>query len=89
MNSLARPSHRFSERGWEGPNCLSLAGRMPVAALLRRGADSARSGGFRQASPQAPASLRSASALSVFSHVKAVKASLFSTFFPPMNSFHL
>jgi len=39
-------------------------------------------------SPQSPASFLSASALSVFSHENAVKASLLSTFLPPMNSFH-
>ena len=38
--------------------------------------------------PHSPASFRSASALSVFSQVKAVNASLLSTFLPAMNSFH-
>src|SRR5687768_10102312 len=68
----------------------------PTWTYPRRAPDSRRRNAWARAETgecpwcaQMPASLRSASALSVRSHVKAVNVSLFSTFLPPMNSFHL
>ncbi len=97
--SLASPSCGLSERRWVDPS-LSLAGLSPLQRssgqrrILPERAPPVQASGdilhFLEMDnvPIFYTSLRSASARSVFSQVKAVKVSLFAMRLPPTVSFH-
>ena len=86
MGSLASPSSGLSERRWVNPS-LSLAGLCPLQRSSGQ-VEFCLNRPRRSIGRRVQASLRNASARSVFSHVNAVKVSLLSTRLPPMISFH-